>query len=62
MFIYFVLTMFVLFFDKISQLSAQQIDAIDIILHTLQNTEITFDGVHVFVENCVSVIKRHCTR
>ena len=47
---YFVLTMDMLFFDEIGQLSAQQIDALDIILRTIRNTDIPFGGVHVFGE------------
>ena len=49
-FLYFVLTMDMLFFDEIGQLSAQQIDALDIILRTVRNTDIPFGGVHVFGE------------
>ena len=53
-FLYFVLTMDMLFFDEIGQLSAQKIDALDIILRTIRNTDIPFGGVHVFGEYCVS--------
>jgi hypothetical protein len=60
-FLYFVLTMDVLFFDEIGQLSAQQIDALDIILRTLRNTDIPFGGVHVFGEYCVSAKKQRQT-
>ena len=52
--LYFVLTMDVLFFDEIGQLSAQQIDALDIILRTLWNIDIPFGGVHVFDEYHIS--------
>ena len=56
-FLYFVLTMDVLFFDEIGQLSAQQIDALDNILRTLRNTDIQFGGAHVFGEYFVSIKK-----
>ena len=46
-FLYFVLTMNVLFFDEIGQLSAQQIDALDIILRMLQNTDIPFMAAYI---------------
>ena len=42
------------FFNEIGQLSAQQLDALNIILCTLRNTDIPFGGVHVFGEYCVS--------
>ena len=47
-FLYFILTMDMLMIDEIGQLSAQQIDVIDIILRTIRETSIPFGGVHIF--------------
>lgn len=47
-FLYFILPIDVLVIDRIRQLSAEQVDTLDLILPTIQETDILFGDMHIY--------------